>query len=74
MQYLAVQIVDEEEEDRRRKQFEQEKRAEEKQRVLLERLNELKKRQEAADLRVSYLVVALLLRVYLYILWFHLFS
>ncbi|XP_063441327.1 coiled-coil domain-containing protein 191-like [Mytilus trossulus] len=47
----AVKLVDQEEEDRRRKYVEQEKKTEVKQRILLERLNELKKRQEANDLR-----------------------
>ena len=52
MDSYAIQIVDHEEDERERQEIEREKKTEEKQRILLQRLNELKKRQETADLRV----------------------
>lgn len=56
MDTYAFQIVNHEEDERERQEIEQEKKTEEKQRILLQRLNELKRRQESADLRVSYLL------------------
>ena len=52
MDSYAMQVVNHEEDERERQEIQQEKKIEEKQRILLQRLNELKKRQEAADLRV----------------------